>query len=86
MQHSTIQVYLSAICSLHIEQGFPDRLVDCLRLQRVLRGIKRTQGIASSLRLPEFTVPNLASYAPAIHLGVANIAVGFSALMSAYQH
>ena len=97
---------------MHIEQGFSDPLVDCLRLQRVLRGIKRTHGDSSSLRLPvtddirmvifraldlthmdhgmfwaacniayfgflrsaEFTVPNLASYVPAIHLGVADVA------------
>ena len=52
IQHSTINVYLSAIRSLHIEQGFADPLVDCLRLQRVLRGIKRTQGDTSSLHLP----------------------------------
>ena len=113
VQHSTIKVYLSAVRSLHIEQGFSDPLVDCLRLQRVLRGIKRTQGDSSSLRLPitddimmvivraldlihpdhcmfwaacnlayfgflrsaEFTVPNLASYVPALHLGLADIAV-----------
>jgi len=49
---STFKIYLSAIHSLHIEQGFADPLVDCLRLQRVLRGIKRTQGDTSSLRLP----------------------------------
>ena len=47
-----IKVYLSAISSLHIEEGFADPLVDCLRLQRVLRGIKRTQGDTASLRLP----------------------------------
>lgn len=113
VQHSTIKVYLSAVRALHVEQGFSDPLVDCLRLQRVLRGIKRTQGDSSSLRLPitddimmvifraldltqpdhcmfwaacnlayfgflrsaEFTVPNLASYVPAIHLGVADVAV-----------
>ena len=113
VQHSTIKVYLSAVRALHIEQGFSDPLVDCLRLQRVLRGIKRTQGDSSSLRLPitddimmvicraldlthpdhcmfwaacnlayfgflrsaEFTVPNMASYVPAIHLGVADVAV-----------
>ena len=97
----------------HIEQGFTDPLVDCLRLQRVLRRIKRTQGNISLLRLPvtddimmvifraldlslpdhcmfwaacnlayfgflrsaEFTVPNLASFSPLIHLGFADIAV-----------
>ena len=52
VQYYTIKVYLSAFCSLHIEQGFPDPLLDCLRLQRVLRGVKRTQGDASSQQLP----------------------------------
>ena len=49
---ATIKVYLPAVRSLHIEQGFPDPLVDCLWLQRVLRGIKGTLGDALSLRLP----------------------------------
>ena len=113
VQHSTIKVYLSAVRSLHIEQGFADPLVDCLWLQRVLRGVKRTQGDTSLLRLPvtddimmvifhaldlslpdhcmfwaacnlayfsflcsaEFTVPNLASSLPSIHLGLADVAV-----------
>ena len=116
VQYSTIKVYLSAVRSLHIDQGFPDPLVNCLRLQRVLRGVKRTQGDASSQRLPitddvmvvifkaldlnipdhclfwaacclayfgflrsaEFTVPNLASFSPSIHLGVADISVDSS--------
>ena len=52
VQHSIIKVYLSVVRSLHIEQGFADPLVDCLRLQQVLRGIKRTQRDTSSLRLP----------------------------------
>ena len=120
VQHSTIKVYLSAVRSMHIEQGFPDPLINCLRLQRVLRGIKRTQGVFSSLRLPvtddimavifraldlstpdhcmfwaacnlayfgfhrsaEFTVPNLASFSSAIHLGVADIAVDSGSMPS----
>lgn len=38
--------------ALHIEQGFPDPLVNCLRLERVVRGIKRVKGIRSTERLP----------------------------------
>ena len=45
-------MYLSAVRSLHIEHGFPDPLLNCPRLQRVVRGIKRLQGSASSARLP----------------------------------
>ena len=49
---ATIKVYLSAVRALHIEQSFSDPLVDCLRLQRVARGIKRFVGEARSMRLP----------------------------------
>lgn len=52
IQHSSIKVYLSGVRALHIEQGFADPLVNCLRLQRVIRGIKRSQGSPSSNRLP----------------------------------
>ena len=52
IQHSSIKVYLSGVRALHIEQGFPDPLANCLRLQRVVRGIKRSQGSSSSPRLP----------------------------------
>ena len=43
---------MSAIRSLHIDHGLPDPLVNCLRLQRLLRGIKRVQGPVSPRRLP----------------------------------
>ena len=113
IQHSSIKVYLSAIHSLHIEQGFPDPLLNCLRLQQMLRGVKLSQGSPDAWRLPitdslllvihraldltnfdhcafwaacmlgyfgflraaEFTVPNLASFPPAIHLSVADKSV-----------
>ena len=113
IQHLSSKVYLSAVRSLHIEQGFPDPLLNCLRLQRVLRGVKCSQGSLAAQRLPitdslllvihraldlkffyhctfwaacmlgyfgflcaaEFTVPNLASFSPASHLSVADIAV-----------
>lgn len=52
MQHSTIKVYLSAVHSLHIEKGFPDPLLNCLGLQRVLRGIKGSQGDPGTTLLP----------------------------------
>ena len=37
---------------MHIDLGFPDPLVDCLQLQGLLRGIKRTQGSPGPSRLP----------------------------------
>ena len=52
LHHSSIKVYLSAIRSLYIDQGFPDPLVNCLQLQRLLRGIKRHQGSSLPQRQP----------------------------------
>ena len=52
IQHSSIKVYLSGIRALHIEQGFPDPLMNFLRLLRAVRGIKRCQGSSSSNQLP----------------------------------
>ena len=50
--HSSIKVYLSAVRSLHIDNGLPDPLVNCLQLQRLLRGIKHVQGSSPPKRLP----------------------------------
>ena len=58
LRHSSMRVYLSAVHSLHIDEGFPDPLLNCLRLQRVVRGIKRAQGSSSYSRLP---IPALVS-------------------------
>ena len=44
--------------SLHVDHGVPDPLVNCLRLQRLLTGIKRVQGPASPRGLP-ITVDHL---------------------------
>ena len=52
IQHSSIKLYLSAVRSLHIEQGFSDPLLNCLQLQQVLRGDKRSQGSPAAQRLP----------------------------------
>ena len=52
LHHSSIKVYLSAVRSLHIDNGLPDPLINCLQLQRLLRGIKRVQGSSTSKRLP----------------------------------
>lgn len=111
IQHLSIKVYLSAVRSLHIEQGLPDSLINCLHQQQVMRGIKRSQGSPAAWRLPvtdsivslvhqsldlssfdhcvfwaactlgyfgflrsaEFTVPNLASFSPELHLSVADV-------------
>ena len=52
LTHASIKVYLSAVRSLHIDHGLSDPFVNCLRLQRLLRGIKRVQGPVSPCRLP----------------------------------
>ena len=52
LNYSSIKVCLSAVCSLHIDHGLPDPLVNCLRLQRLLRGIKRVQDPVSPRCLP----------------------------------
>jgi hypothetical protein len=39
LKAASIKVYLSAVRALHIEQGFPDPLSGCLRLQRVLKAL-----------------------------------------------
>ena len=52
LQHSSIKVYLFGMRALHIKQGFADPLHNCLRLQRVICGTKRTQGSPSSSCLP----------------------------------
>ena len=52
-QHASIKVYLSAVRSPHVDQGFPDLLENCLRHQRVVREIKRSQGsLPANQRLP----------------------------------
>lgn len=53
IQHQSIKVYLSAIRSLHIAEGFPDPINGSHQLQKLIRGIKRTQGSkATRERLP----------------------------------
>ena len=43
LHHSSIKVYLSGICSLHLDMGFSDPLSNCLQLQRVLSSINSHQ-------------------------------------------
>ena len=53
LRHSSIKVYLSALRPLHVDQGFPDPLENCLRLPRVVRGVKCSQGyFPANPRLP----------------------------------
>lgn len=52
LNHSCINVYLSAVQFLHIDNGLPDLLINCLQLQRLLWGIKHVQGSSTLKRLP----------------------------------
>ena len=52
IQHSSIKVYLSGVRALHIEQRFPDPLLNCRCLQRVVLGTQHCHGSSSSNRLP----------------------------------
>ena len=52
LNHSSIKVYLSEVQSLRIDNGLADPLINCLQLQRLLRGIKRVQGSPNPKHLP----------------------------------
>ena len=52
LKPSSIKVYLYAVRNFHIENGFPNPLENCLQLQRLMRGIKRTFGTRQNHRLP----------------------------------
>lgn len=71
LNHSSIKVYLSAVRSLYIDHGFPAPLVGCLRLQRLLRGIKRVQGPVTPRRLP-ITIDHLRVIQRSLDLSTAD--------------
>lgn len=52
LHHSSIKVYLAAVRSLHNDYGFPDPLLNCLRLLHLLKGIEWVQGPVTPRRLP----------------------------------
>ena len=51
-QHSSIKVYLSGVRALHIEQGVPNPLANCLCHQPVVHGTKCCHGSPSTNRPP----------------------------------
>ena len=65
LTHASIKVFLSVVCSLHIDHGLSDPFVNCLRLQRLPRRIKWVQGPVSPCR-PPITLDHL----PAIQRGL----------------
>ena len=52
VKHSTIKLYLAAVCNLHISCGHGDPLSGKLLLKKILRGILRYQGQSRILRQP----------------------------------
>ena len=48
----TIKTYLAGVRNLHVLNGFDLPLKQFVRLQYVLRGIKRVQGVSKRVRLP----------------------------------
>lgn len=53
----TIRSYMAAVRNLHVELGLPDPTRDATLLPRVLRGIDRTFGTATTLRRLPITMP-----------------------------
>ena len=57
LKADSIKVYLAGVRSLHLEHRLANPLNNCLCLERVLKGIKRTQGTFTRQALPvTFTV------------------------------
>ncbi len=52
VKHDTIKAYLSAIKHFHLINNYDLDLDKCVRLQYILRGIKRSQSISPRTRLP----------------------------------
>ena len=52
VKHSTIKNHLSAIKHYHSSNGYELRMTGFLRLQLILRGIKRSQEVHSKVRSP----------------------------------
>ena len=49
---SSVKVYLAAIRSLHIFNGFQDPLVGCLRIPLVVRGLRRKSPVQENRKMP----------------------------------
>ncbi len=44
-QASTLRVYLSAIRALHIQNGYQDPLLNCIRIPLAIKGLRRSQSL-----------------------------------------
>ena len=52
IKHSSIKAYLAAVKHVHIRSGYDLDLKKFLRLRLICRGIKRSQGDSTRIRLP----------------------------------
>ncbi len=83
LQPRSIKVYLYAVRNLHIENGLPNPLANCLQLQRLLRGIKRTYSSGSNHRLP-ITPAILRSFSSYLNLIYHNHLMIWAAMLLAF--
>lgn len=51
VNYPSIKIYLSAVRSLHTDNGLPDPLNNCLQLQNLLKGVKKVKGVSTPARL-----------------------------------
>ena len=83
LKADSIKVYLAGVWSLHLEHGLANPLNNYLRLERVLKGIKRTQGTSTRQRLPvTFTV--LEGFSSLLDLNMYDDALIWAACCTAF--
>ena len=51
VNYPSIKIYLSAVRSLHTDNGLPDPLINCLQLQNLLKGVKKVKDASTPARL-----------------------------------
>ncbi|XP_068681672.1 uncharacterized protein [Montipora foliosa] len=50
MNYSLIKTYLSAVRALHLDNGLPDPLLNCVQLQNLIRGVKQVKSSSGPTR------------------------------------
>ena len=78
IKHSSIKGYLAAVRHLHICSGYELDLKKFLRLRLICRGIKRSQGDSTRIRLP-ITISHLKLF---FHLLAIPTATNFDSIMT----
>ena len=72
IKYLSIKIYSAAVRHLHIRYGFQLNLHKMLRLQLVLRGIKRCHGDQTRVRLP-ITIHHLKLFSMLLAIHASNI-------------